>query len=55
MSNEARVFARRWCEEIFNQKNLGVCDEIVADRYVEHAVATFGRSEPGEVNGPEHM
>src|SRR3989442_14704852 len=26
----------------------------MADRYVEHAAAPFGRSAPGEVNGPEH-
>lgn len=55
MTNQGKELARRWCEEIFNQRNLDVCDEIVADRYIEHAAAPFGQSEPGEVNGPEHM
>ena len=55
MANEAKDLARRWCEEIFNEKNVAVCDEIMADRYVDHAAAPFGGSAPGEVNGPEHM
>ncbi len=55
MSTQAKDLARRWCEDIFNQRNLAVCDELMAERYVEHAAATFGRSEPGEVEGPQHM
>jgi len=55
VADEGKDLARRWCEEVFNEKNLAVCDEIAADRYVEHAAAPFERSEPGEVNGPVHM
>jgi predicted ester cyclase len=55
MSDEGKELARRWCEEIFNQQNLAACDAIMADRYVEHATATFGTAAPGEVHGPEHM
>jgi predicted ester cyclase len=55
MSNRSTDLARRWCEEIVNQRDLAVCDEIMADRYIEHAAAPFGQSEPGEVHGPQHM
>lgn len=53
MSNGAKDLARRWCEDIFNRRNLAVCDEMVADRYIEHAVAPFGQTEPGEVQSPK--
>jgi hypothetical protein len=29
-------------------------DELVAQEYLEHAVAPFGQAEPGKVNGPKH-
>ena len=45
----------RWVEDIFNSRNLDECGQIVADRYTEHALAPFGREEPGEVAGPDHM
>ena len=46
---------RRSFEEIFNRHNLDACDELHAERYVEHAVAPFGDTEPGEVHGPQAM
>jgi hypothetical protein len=55
MSDQGKELARRWCEAILNQQNLAVCDEIIADRYVENAMATFGQTAPGEVPGPEQM
>jgi predicted ester cyclase len=55
MSEASKDLVRRHFEEIFNRKNLAVCDEILAEDYVEHAVAPFGRSEPGRVNGPQAM
>jgi predicted ester cyclase len=55
VSEEAKDLVRRWCEEVFNQQDLTVCDAIMADRYIEHAMATFGQTAPGEVHGPEHM
>jgi steroid delta-isomerase-like uncharacterized protein len=45
----------RWVEELFNQRNLGLADTLIADTYVEHAVATFGTTEPGPIAGPEGM
>jgi len=44
--------ARRYFEEIINLRDLEVCAQIVAEEYTEHAVAPFGQSEPGHVNGP---
>jgi steroid delta-isomerase-like uncharacterized protein len=55
MSASNRELVRRLFEDVFNRQDFAVCDEIVADDYVEHAVAPFGRDEPGAVNGPEHM
>ena len=55
MPEESKELVRRHFEEIFNRKNLAVCDEIMAEDYVEHAVVPFARSEPGRVNGPRAM
>ena len=46
------AMARRYFEDIFDRQDLAVCDEILADDYVEHAPAPFGQGEPGAVNGP---
>jgi steroid delta-isomerase-like uncharacterized protein len=46
---------RAWVEEIFNAKDLDACDRLIADEYIEHAMATFGSSEPGRVPGPATM
>lgn len=50
-----KELARAWVEEIFNAKDLDACDRLIADEYVEHALATFGNSEPGRVPGPATM
>lgn len=55
MSDENRDLVRRHFDEIWSQRNLAVCDEIMAEDYVEHAVAPFAQSESGAVNGTEHM
>ena len=52
MSQADKELVRRHFEEIWNQQNLGVADELMAQDYVEHAVAPFGQAEPGRVNGP---
>jgi predicted ester cyclase len=46
---------RRHFQEIFNRKNLDACDELMADDYIENAVAPFRQSAPGRVNGPQAM
>ena len=55
MSEANKELVRRHFEEIFNRKNLAVCDEIMAEDFVEHGVAPFAQSAPGRVNGPQAM
>jgi len=55
MSESDKDLVRRHFEEIFNQQNLDACDEIMAEEFVEHGIAPFGRTEPGAVDGPSHM
>jgi predicted ester cyclase len=55
MSEANKTLVRRHFEEIFNQRNFAVGDEMMANDYTEHAVAPFGQSEPGRVNGPQHI
>ncbi len=55
MSEANKELVRRHFEEIFNRKNLAVCDEIMAEDYVEHGVAAFAQAAPGRVNGPQAM
>ncbi|HKQ02856.1 MAG TPA: ester cyclase [Actinomycetes bacterium] len=55
MSEANKQLVRRHFEEIWNRKDLDVVDELMAQDYVEHAVAPFGQAEPGRVNGPAAM
>jgi predicted ester cyclase len=55
MSEANKELVRRHFEEIFNRKNLAVCDQIMAEDFVEHAAAPFAQSAPGRVNGPHAM
>ena len=45
---------RSWVA-MFNTGDGSDADQIAADDYVEHALAPFGRAEPGPVRGPEHL
>ncbi len=44
MSDVGKKLVRRHFEEMFNERDLTVCDEIHAHEYVEHALAPFARS-----------
>jgi len=55
MSEASKELVSRLFEQVFNRKNFEVCPELVTDDYVEHALAPFGDSEPGHVNGPRHI
>jgi predicted ester cyclase len=55
MSEANKELVRRHFEKIFNRRNLAVCDEIMAEEFVEHAAAPFAQSAPGRVNGPQAM
>ncbi|TME84817.1 MAG: ester cyclase [Chloroflexi bacterium] len=55
LSEANKALVLRHFEEIFNRQDLAVCDEIMADEFVEHGVAPFAEAEPGNVNGPRAM
>jgi predicted ester cyclase len=55
MSAANKELVRRHFEELFNRKDLAVAEELLADDYLEHAVAPFGQAEPGRVHGPAAM
>jgi predicted ester cyclase len=52
---EPADLVRRWVQDLFNERNLAAADELMADTYIEHAVAPFGTEEPGPMSGPEGM
>ena len=55
MSEANKELVRRHFEEIWNNNDLAVADELMAEDYLEHAIAPFGQAEPGRVNGPAAM
>jgi steroid delta-isomerase-like uncharacterized protein len=55
VSEANKELVRAWVEEIFNAKDMDACDRLIAREYIEHALATFGRSEPGRIPGPATM
>jgi predicted ester cyclase len=55
MSDSTKALVERYFEEFFNRRDLDHAGEIVAVDYTEHAVAPFGQTEPGRVNGPDTM
>jgi predicted ester cyclase len=54
MSEANKALVRRHFEEVFNHANVAACAETMAEDYIEHAIAPFGQTEPGRVNGPAH-
>jgi predicted ester cyclase len=46
---------RRHFEHMWNERDFAGCDELMADEYVEHALAPFGATAPGQVHGPTAM
>lgn len=55
MSSGNEQLVRRHFQELFNERNLDVCDELMADDFVENAAAPFAPSAPGAVHGPTAM
>lgn len=55
MATSASALARRQFDEFFNRRRPELADELFAERYIEHALAPFGETEPGSVHGPAHM
>jgi steroid delta-isomerase-like uncharacterized protein len=52
MSEVNKALVRRHFEEMWNRHDLAAADELMAEDYLEHAVAPFRQAEPGRVNGP---
>jgi predicted ester cyclase len=52
MSEANKALVRRYFEELCAGRNDAAWEEIVAADYLEHAIAPFGTSAPGRVNGP---
>jgi predicted ester cyclase len=52
MSETNKNLVRRLFEEVSAATRSS--EEIMAEEYVEHAVAPFGGEEPGQVQGPSH-
>jgi predicted SnoaL-like aldol condensation-catalyzing enzyme len=52
---QVRDLVRTFFEDVFTHGRTDVCAQIVAPRYLEHALAPFGEQEPGDVPGPEHV
>jgi predicted ester cyclase len=55
MSLTNTELVRRHFEQMWNQRDLSACDDLMAEEYVEHARAPFGTTEPGRVHGPTAM
>lgn len=55
MNPTGTQLAHRLFDDVFNNRNLAACDQIVAHDFVEQAVAPFGTDAPGLVDGPAHM
>lgn len=53
--NKNEDLVRRWVEDVFNRRDLDACADIADEAYVEHAIAPFGQSAPGSVNGPQQL
>lgn len=55
MSNPNKILVRRHFEELWNERNLDACDDLMAEAFDEHAAAPFAPSPPGKVHGPSAM
>ncbi len=55
MSDANKELVRRHFAQIWNDRNLDACDELMAARYRENAKAPFGSTAPGELHGPTAM
>lgn len=51
----AKQLVRRHFDEMWNDRNLDLCEELMAASFVEHAPAPFSADPPGAVDGPKAM
>ncbi len=52
--NPAKDLVRRWIDDLINNNDPGAVDEVVGAEFVEHALAPFGQTAPGAVDGAIH-
>ena len=50
-----KELVRRHFDEMWNDRDLDLSDELMAETFVEHAPAPFSTASPGSVNGPDAM
>jgi predicted ester cyclase len=55
MSEANKDLVRRHFEVLWNKDELALADEMMAEDYVENALAPFGSEAPGHVSGPDHI
>jgi hypothetical protein len=55
MSYANKNLVRRHFEEIWNQRKMAACDELMADDFSEHSAAPFAATAPGKGHGPTAM
>lgn len=55
MKSVGKELVGRLTDEVFNGRKMEVLDDLMADDFVENAVAPFGSQAPGRVKGPDHM
>lgn len=55
MTAAGKDLVRRHFEELWNQRNLEACDELMAEDFTENAAAPFAPAAPGRVHGPSAM
>ena len=51
-SEANRSLVRRLFEEVFDQRRVDVCAEVVAEQYADHAVEPFGSEDPERSTDP---
>jgi ketosteroid isomerase-like protein len=55
VSDTRKDLVRRHFQEIWNERNLDRCEELMAEDFTENAAAPFAASAPGKVHGPSAM
>jgi predicted ester cyclase len=55
MASGHHDLVQRLFDEVFNQRDFRSLPDLVAERFVEHAISPFGSEAPGPVEGPTHM
>lgn len=55
MTDVGRNLVRRHFEELWNERKLDVCEELMAEDFTENAPAPFAPAAPGRGHGPSAM